>query len=426
MTELSHEERDSLKRKKIAEKLRERIMSADTDSVISDAHGTILLDGSYGTGKTFVMEWTAELIRKNQEGHSPPRVVYFDAWKHEDAIDPMIPMLAALIPKNTLKELEAFLPVLTSLLPASIRAPIDALHEAMHKEKSIKEFQDQLASSIKSSNGGFPSLVVLVDELDRCRPDFALSLLERIKHLFSVKGVVFVLAADIKAMQEMTKKTYGITDPLSYLLKFFDERISLPKPDRNSFLGRLEEPLPHDERASEHALPTFILFSEIFNLSLRKIKRGYKEISRPEIERFECFEFAQTAGMLVALRLHDQPFLEEICDIDHHAALERFSELIISRIVEAQRYALAKKMDDDINCIDRIPLIFGVAKKIPPSSQFATLQPRFYTSPTRADKLDYTESAKQMITSFREQRIVGPTQGNSILQFVSRRLGYTT
>lgn len=70
----------------------------------------------------------------------------------------------------------------------------------------------------------------MIDELDRCRPDFALSLLEVVKHFFSVKGVQFVLGVRLEALEESRWHRYGPnTDAGLYLQKFLHLRLSLPE-----------------------------------------------------------------------------------------------------------------------------------------------------------------------------------------------------
>lgn len=64
-------------------------------------------------------------------------------------------------------------------------------------------------------------MVFIIDELDRCRPDFALSVLERIKHFFSVQNVHFVLGANCSQLRNSIRSAYGNdVDAALYLQKF--------------------------------------------------------------------------------------------------------------------------------------------------------------------------------------------------------------
>lgn len=99
---------------------------------------------------------------------------------------------------------------------------------------------------------GKKPLIIMVDELDRCRPDFAIALLEDIKHLFSVDGVVFVLAVEKAQLANCITATYGLdtTGAHRYLGKFIDMTMELPPPDSKAFIKRLllTYPLPDPER----------------------------------------------------------------------------------------------------------------------------------------------------------------------------------
>ena len=74
-------------------------------------------------------------------------------------------------------------------------------------------------------------LVFIIDELDRCRPPFALNVLERVKHLFSVENVCFVLVAHLPQLEAVVKGSYGLgVDARTYLEKFFQLQVTLPEP----------------------------------------------------------------------------------------------------------------------------------------------------------------------------------------------------
>lgn len=86
----------------------------------------------------------------------------------------------------------------------------------------------KLAVDIKEESG--KPLVFIIDELDRCRPDFALDLLERVKHIFSVPGIVYVLVCNSIQLEEHVKCRYGLcVQAKTYLTKFIDISLHLPK-----------------------------------------------------------------------------------------------------------------------------------------------------------------------------------------------------
>ena len=75
-----------------------------------------------------------------------------------------------------------------------------------------------------------PRVIFLVDELDRCRPDYAITYLETIKHIFDVQGAVFILAADRQQLENSAKTAFGPNlDFEEYYRKFIHREITLPK-----------------------------------------------------------------------------------------------------------------------------------------------------------------------------------------------------
>lgn len=78
---------------------------------------------------------------------------------------------------------------------------------------------------------------IFIDELDRCRPSYAVEMLETIKHIFDIDGVVFVVATDTEQLQHAVKAVYGEGfDAKIYLGRFFNSRYSLKAPNLENFL----------------------------------------------------------------------------------------------------------------------------------------------------------------------------------------------
>ncbi len=257
---------DLLKRQEPAEVLTHIIKSIDGPCVVA-------IDAGWGTGKTtFLKMWARHL--RNQEFP----VVEFNAWETDFSGDPFIALSTELTdgfpgPKD--KTLEARIKSTRKLakeiakrsLPGAIRiatAGILDLEPLIEKEvaqalsssakdrmsdyqkarKAIAEFREslqELSNTLESLNEHRP-LVVMIDELDRCRPSYAVELLEAAKHLFAVSGVVFVLALNRSELAHSVKTLYGGEfDAVSYLRRFFDVDFRLPAPDRMAFIdGAIE------------------------------------------------------------------------------------------------------------------------------------------------------------------------------------------
>lgn len=95
-----------------------------------------------------------------------------------------------------------------------------------HQKAARGEFRAELAAlatSIFEATDNSPPVFILVDELDRCRPSYAVELLERIKHLFSIEDFVFVLGSDTEQLSHAIRALYGAGfDSERYLKRFVD------------------------------------------------------------------------------------------------------------------------------------------------------------------------------------------------------------
>ena len=70
-------------------------------------------------------------------------------------------------------------------------------------------------------------MVFIIDELDRCRPTFAIEVLEKVKHIFDVPNVVFVFGINRDELCSSLRSVYGDIDASVYLRKFFDMEFNL-------------------------------------------------------------------------------------------------------------------------------------------------------------------------------------------------------
>ncbi|MFT6489247.1 MAG: hypothetical protein ACJAXQ_000014 [Parvibaculaceae bacterium] len=103
--------------------------------------------------------------------------------------------------------------------------------------------------SSKFRRGRTPPLFVLVDEMDRCRPPYAIALLERVKHLFNIDNVVFVFATDTKQLSHSIKAVYGEGfESLRYLHRFFDQTYMFPEPPAEKFIAQLLQKKPISDK----------------------------------------------------------------------------------------------------------------------------------------------------------------------------------
>ncbi|MGN6531795.1 MAG: KAP family P-loop NTPase fold protein, partial [Ginsengibacter sp.] len=112
----------------------------------------------------------------------------------------------------------------------------DEIKEYTSKKEGLQEFKTKLTEFVKETKGNKP-IVFIIDELDRCRPNYAVEVLEQIKHFFSVKGIVFVLSIDKIQLGNAVRGFYG-SDRINadeYLRRFIDLEYIMPEPDTKVF-----------------------------------------------------------------------------------------------------------------------------------------------------------------------------------------------
>lgn len=122
------------------------------------------------------------------------------------------------------------------------------VNEYAKRKTSIQEFRSSLSTFIKDTCQNKP-IIFIVDELDRCRPDYAVSILEQIKHFFSVPNIVFVLSIDKEQLGNAVRGVYGSDkiDADEYLRRFIDIEYSIPEPEDDEFYKYLFDYFRFDE-----------------------------------------------------------------------------------------------------------------------------------------------------------------------------------
>ncbi len=150
-------------------------------------------------------------------------------------------------------------------------------------QRSLREIYGAFIKRQEEQGQESKPIVVLVDELDRCRPDYAIELLERIKHLFSVNGYVFVFALARDQLEKSVKHRYGEEfDASGYLERFFDFRFGLPDPELAEYfdLQMTKTKLPEGGRCAIKYLQSFVMASpDGFGLSLRVLDKMIIDLS---------------------------------------------------------------------------------------------------------------------------------------------------
>lgn len=107
---------------------------------------------------------------------------------------------------------------------------------------AVERLKEALANLVASLDGTQqqPPIVIVVDELDRCRPNYAIKLLEEIKHLFEVPGVVFIFGMHTEQLAHSVRAAYGPDfDGKSYLSRFIGRQYRLRTPNKALLVKQL-------------------------------------------------------------------------------------------------------------------------------------------------------------------------------------------
>lgn len=279
----------------------------------------LALDAPWGEGKsTFIKMWQGLLKEKNVP------YVYFDAFENDYQTDPFLAIssqIYSLIEEGDVDSHKEFKDKAISALKvvgrASLRVGVKALTAGVldetvfeetgsikdtakeasdlvdnfisnqltkaNEDKEILKAYKEYLTLLGEKLGGEGNVVFIIDELDRCKPKFSLSLLESIKHLFSVPNITFLLVMNREQLEEAVRCEYGRgVDASKYLQKFVSIWTTLPKPAKRgksvperyllNCLNRMEYPI--QVRGDDSGISFFEDLVKYYNLSLRDIERS--------------------------------------------------------------------------------------------------------------------------------------------------------
>lgn len=299
-------EGDLFSRNKVAEDFTKIVTSINQPYVLS-------INANYGSGKTFFLKrWAEELKQKGE------KVVFFNAWDCDFVEKPLLPFLynfieqlkeQGLIEYDLKEDLmnckDVFYNAIKGIIGNYSGINIDDLNEHKNADtlkipriKTLVEYQElkkilfnfkiglnEIVSQLNDKN-----IYIFVDELERCRPIFAIELLEAIKHLFNVKGLVFIFGIDRSQLKHTISNIYGCgMDGEGYLRRFIDLELELPQPELKRFTNHLQqkfEIINVNERAKgtwttgyDEFNKYFNLFANLYPLHLREIEQIYAKFN---------------------------------------------------------------------------------------------------------------------------------------------------
>lgn len=280
----------------------------------------ISLDAKWGSGKTFYVrqiEQTLIYLTKRFKrldiendfaeafSNSPLSKInldytylpiYYNAWLYDNHVDPLMSLM--LIVTKEYKEycgsklkIGSFTDKVAELLDftsisisgVQIGGNFRNIKEAMQGKDILSEVktEDEIRDKVKEIFDSIivenvQKLVIFIDELDRCRPSFAIEMLERIKHYLDDDRIIFIASVNREQLIHSISKYYGTNfDSTGYLDKFFDRNVYLPEIDT-----RFAEGLGLSFTNRQYHLENVASgLNDYYKLTLRENIRYYEYIS---------------------------------------------------------------------------------------------------------------------------------------------------
>lgn len=274
-----------------------------------DDNEVICIDGDWGVGKTFLVKQLIYLINHYNEDNNQEQfklvepekdilinicnnnlVFYYNAWEnddHSDVLESIIYNILNEYPKyknevsskfDKTEAIKEVLNILTKIVSSKL-LNIDFSAEKIEKIKTFNDLSDEI-NTYEERKSLFEELVnkilvdkrmiLVIDELDRCNPNFATKILEVIKHFYNLSNITVIIVSNNKELQNTIKQQYGQNfNSYTYLNKFFDYTMTI---DNNRSIDyakkylefRAETYLPHD---------VFYAMTQKYKFSLRDCNR---------------------------------------------------------------------------------------------------------------------------------------------------------
>lgn len=248
---------------------------------------SLLLSADYGMGKTFFSTRFTQYLRNNRYD-----VIYFSVWENDYMQEPFLAFSKVIInyihnkfkaekyKANIAKVFETTEKIVESITISTrlgVNISSEKLINAFKADTDpIVEFRKQLTSFINK----IPKrkLILIVDELDRCRPDYAMKTLECIKHFFDIEGLFVILPTNKEALNDCIKSLYGIDNTNrkcreNYFQKFFNDERILKKPYDSDYITVVNQYLTNNKL--KEALTKKLLVEEDGHFNSISILRNF-------------------------------------------------------------------------------------------------------------------------------------------------------
>lgn len=256
---------------------------------------SIAVNGEWGSGKTFFVKQTAYHLSTLEDASDKCLTVYYDAWENDNECDPIISIvdcIARVVGEEDGKHIgELVFEIAEATLDNPLLRGIKVLRERQKEKDAESDFgynktaptNAQIKNNLKALfdeiiNEHGEHLILFVDELDRCKPDFAVRVLERLKHYFTIDDrVKIVFSVNINQLEHTIKHFYGDDfDSHRYLDRFFDMVLPIPEAETTLYIARyMNRNVMSDDFSSGVGVCSIIKY---FGIQIRDIKVFMSEL----------------------------------------------------------------------------------------------------------------------------------------------------
>ena len=332
----------------------------------------IFINAPWGMGKTLFADAIKEYLSENYEEIN---TLYVNSWKMDFYDEPMKALIAemsedSIITVESTEKAKKFLKncgkiffgkILKNFLlkrfnlndkdieeMKSFFNGLDTseLEDYKNYKKLLEEFKDTLSKEERPK-------IIIIDELDRCRPDYAIQLLEIIKHIFDVKNIIFLFLINRKQLESIVSTIYMNSNlSIKYFEKFYDIELNLPEANYkelnepefqvvNSFKEYKVDKNNYSENRDLVIQKIFLDMIFVVNdsfskISIRSIKKLLKKFN---ILKDSLIEKEKEQHILILLLI--EYFLKKELNLKYDTIITKYNK---HRLIEA--YFIKINMDD--------------------------------------------------------------------------------
>lgn len=263
-----------------------------------NGHGiTMLINGKYGSGKTTILNFIEEKATMEE---SDFKILRLNIWEEKLFDNPLFSLLHKISELEFIEEnsnekekktkskkkwgarfKEAGWQLLKAFTKLDCKAiwkgddnliqEVNILDEYTSYKQAVHTYKELLIEYCEKDK-----IILLIDELDRCLPEYQIKALEVLHHFFDVPNLIVVIAMDKEQLKHSIKNIFGDSiDIIGYLNKFITLEVELPQGNLENYTYSLLSKIDIKDEEKRDIISIF----QNFEMSLRDRQKLIEEIS---------------------------------------------------------------------------------------------------------------------------------------------------